>query len=129
MVNLASKHLLYSIIFIVSSSVWTLAEAGDCKKHIELHSAKYMANEYGQSEMWVLSNVKINLWEKETSKGKGKKVGSMMPSSRALIIEEGLEDYKVKSPLDKSIGWISKIQVSKTLYQDTDTREPCKNKK
>lgn len=95
------------------------------KKHIELHSAKYMANGYGQSEMWVLSNVKINFWKKETSKGKGKKI----PSSRALIIEESPEDYKVKSPHDKSIGWISKIQVSKTLYQDTDTREPCKDKK
>ena len=99
---------------------------GDCEKYIELHSAKYMGKEYGQSEMWVLSNVKINLWEKETPKGKGKKVGSMIPGSRALIIEEGADDYKVKSPLDGSIGWINKMQVSRTLYQDKETRKPCK---
>lgn len=120
-----SKLHLYLVALIIGLLIGNYAVAGDCKKHIELHSAQYMANEYGQSEMWVLSNVKINLWEKETPKGKGKKVGSMIPGSRALIIEEGSEDYKVKSPLDKSIGWISKIQINRTLYQDTETRQPC----
>ena len=75
--------------------------------------------------MWVLNNVKINLWERASSKGKGKKVGQMLPGSRALILETSTGDYKVKSPLDKSVGWINKIQVKKILYQDTETRKAC----
>lgn len=102
--------------------------AGECKEHIELYSASYLAQEYGQSETWVLNNVKINLWGKPTHLGKGKKVGQMLPGSRALILQTSGEDYKVKSPLDKTEGWINKIQVLKTLYQDTETRESCNPK-
>jgi hypothetical protein len=102
--------------------------AGECKEHIELYSASYLAKEYGKSEMWVLNNVKINLWEKPTHLGKGKKIGQMLPGSRALILQTSGEDYKVRSPLDKSEGWINKIQVLKKLFQDTETRESCKPK-
>ncbi|NQU28025.1 MAG: hypothetical protein HQ528_07040 [Candidatus Marinimicrobia bacterium] len=109
------------ILLCISSNLF----AGDCKEHIALHSAAYLANEYGKSEMWVLSNVKINLWEKPSHLGKGKKVGQMYPGSRALILKTEKEDYQVKSPLDKSVGWVNKIQVSKTLFQDTKTREAC----
>lgn len=100
--------------------------ADECKDFIELHSAKYVANEYGESESWVLNNVKINLWEKQTSQGRGRKVGKLLPGSRALIIEIGPEDYKVKSPYDKSIGWVNEIQVSRVIKLDTKTYEPCK---
>ena len=110
------------IIFCVLSPV---SYAGDCKEHIELHSASYVANEYGESEMWVLQNIKINLWEKNTSQGKGRIVGKLLPGSRALIIQKGSEDYKVQSPYDKSIGWVNEVQVAKTLLQDTETRKPC----
>ena len=102
--------------------------AGECKKHIELHPAVYLAKEYGKSEMWVLNNVKINLWEKPTHLGKGRKVGQMLPGSRAIILLTAEEDYRVKSPLDKSIGWINRMQVMKTLFQDTETRRPCRPK-
>lgn len=78
--------------------------------------------------MWVLNNVKINLWEKPTHKGKGRIVGKMLPGSRAVIIESSADDFKVKSPLDKSVGWVNKIQVKTTLYQDTETRKPCSPK-
>ncbi len=105
-----------------------LALSGECKKHIELQSAAYLSKEYGKNEMWVLNNVKINLWEKPSHKGKGRKVGQMLPGSRAVIIESSTDDYKVKSPLDKSVGWINKVQVKKTLYQDTETRKPCSSK-
>ena len=50
----------------------------------------------------------------------------MYPGSRALLLNKGKDDYKVKSPLDKSIGWVNKMQVKKTLWQDTETREACK---
>jgi hypothetical protein len=97
----------------------------DCREHIELHSASYIANEYGESEFWVLENRKIYLWEKLTSQGKGKVVGKMLIGSRALILEKSGEDYKVQSPLDKSIGWVNEVQVARTLLQNTETREPC----
>jgi len=96
-----------------------------CQLHIELQSAQTMAKEYGKSEMWVLQNVKINIWEKSTPDGKGRPVGKMIPGSRAVILEEGPDDYKVQSPLDKSIGWINKMHVARTLKQDVETREPC----
>lgn len=92
-----------------------VAFSGKCKKHIELHSAAYLSKEYGKNEMWVLNNAKINLWEKPSHKGKGRKVGQMLPGSRAVILESSADDYKVKSPLDKSVRWINKVQVKKIV--------------
>ena len=89
---------------------------------------KELAKEYGRTETWVVQNVKVYLWEKPTPEGKGKKVGKMLPGSRALILEDGKEDFRVKSPLDQSVGWVNKIQVKRTLFQDTETRKPCKRK-
>mgnify|MGYP001349805353 CR=1 FL=1 len=105
-----------------------VAFSGECKEYIELHSAAYLSKEYGKNEMWVLNNVKINLWEKPSHNGKGKKVGQMLPGSRAVILESSADDFRVMSPLDKSVGWINKVQVRKTLYQDTETRKPCSPK-
>ena len=113
------------VIFCILLGTTLIVFAGDCKNFIELHSAKYLANEYGRSESWVLNNVRIKLWEKQTPHEKGRKVGELLPGSRALIIEIGSEDYKVKSPYDKSIGWVNKIQVRRVIKLDTETYEPC----
>ena len=94
-----------------------------CEKHIELHDGKFWANELGKSEMWVLANHRINLWQKPRP-DKGRKVGEMRVGSRALILEEKAEDYRVEGPLDAS-GWVNKIQVANTLYQRVKTFEPC----
>jgi len=64
----------------------------DCKTHIELYSAHYLAGQLGKSEAWVDANYKINVWEKESSKGKGRVVGHMLPGSRALVLQVGPED-------------------------------------
>ena len=101
------------------------ASAGECKEHIELHGGAYWAKELGKPEMWVLANHHINLWQ-NPSPNKGKAVGKMRVGSRASIIESRLEDYRVKSPLDGSVGWVGKIQVSRTLWQDTETFRTCK---
>lgn len=97
----------------------------DCKPHVELLSAEELAREYGKETMWILNNVKINLWEKTTPQGKGRRVGEMLPGSRAVIVEQATEDYKVQSPLDNSVGWVNKLQVSRTLRQNVKTRLPC----
>lgn len=96
-----------------------------CRKHIELVSAREVAAEAGTTEEWVVRNYRVNIWARPTPQGKGRKVGAMLPGSRAVILEEGPEDYRVRSPLDQSVGWVSKIQVKRTLYQDVETREPC----
>lgn len=122
--SIMNNLFLFSIALLM---VWipTIIFAGECKEHIELHSAAYLTKEYGKSEMWVLNNVKINLWKKPTHLGKGRKAGHMLPGSRAIIHQTSKEDCEVKSPLDKSIGWINKVQLMKTLFQDTETRKTC----
>ncbi len=98
-----------------------------CQKVIVLHPAEYIADQYGKSVKWIYaSGKKINIWQKPTSRGKGKKVGEMRIGSHARIILERSDDYKIVSPLDKSIGWVNKIQVSRTQYQDSLTHEICK---
>ena len=100
------------------------AEQATCEKHIELHDAKFWAKELGESEMRVLANHRINLWQNPRP-SKGQKVGEMLVGARALILEEKAEDYRVKSPLDASVGWVSKIQVAHTRYRRVETFEPC----
>ena len=98
----------------------------DCVEYIECLSAKEVAEEYGRTEDWVSANYKINIWEKTTENGKGGMVGEIKFGSRALIIDREGEDYKVLSPINKLIGWVNGIHISKTLYQDPKTLEKCK---
>lgn len=102
----------------------SVAQLG-CQDHIELKSAAHWAAELGQSETVVLATHRINLWE-SPSPSKGRAVGKMLPGSRAVILERRPDDYRVQSPLDQSIGWVSTIQVERTLSQDVATREACK---
>ena len=111
-------------VFLMSVVLLPSVAGAECKKHIELLSAAEVASEIQQSEMWVVQNWKVNLWSNQ-SPNKFPQVGLMRPGSRAVIIEEGANDYKVRSPLDKSEGWVSKIQVKRTLMQDTETFTPC----
>ena len=107
----------------VSNTIKRL-ENSDCAEFIELLSAKEVAQEYGETEQWVVANHKVNVW-KNSGSNRFPKVGELRPGSRALIIEKLPNVYKIKSPLDKSIGYISKIQVKKTLYQHPKKFEPC----
>jgi hypothetical protein len=112
------------ILFFISLMSFSSLAVGECKNHIELLSAAEIASEFQKSELWVVQNWKINLWASQ-SPNKGSQVGQMRPGSRAVILEEGVDDYKVRSPLDKSEGWVSKIQVKRTLKQDSETFTPC----
>ena len=53
-------------------------------------------------------------------------VGKMHPGSRALILKRSGGDYKVLSPLDNSVGWVSGVQVDRVRKYDVQTRKPCK---
>ena len=99
---------------------------GKCQEVVVLHSASYVAEQYGKNVKWIYaSGKKINLWSKPSMMGKGKKVGEMLVGSRAKIVDKRKDDYKVVSPLDKSMGWIGKVQVNRTQYQDSETNEKC----
>lgn len=93
-------------------------------EHIELSGATSWARELGKSEMWVLEHHRINLWE-NPAMPRGRKVGEMQVGSRALILEDRDHAYRVKSPLDGSVGWVSRIQVERALWQDVNTRKAC----
>jgi len=97
----------------------------DCAEFIVCLSAKRIAKEYGRTEMWALQNYKVNVWERTSANGKGKRVGEMLCGSRARIIDRSGEDYQILSPLDNSIGWVNKIQIEYTIYQNPNTYEDC----
>lgn len=116
----------------------SFASGGECKEHIELHSATHTANEFGdgRSEMYVLQNYKINLWPHHPPYNWGPEfmvAGKMIPGSRAIIFEKYYDknklgfdvSYKVQSPFDNSIGWVNKVQVARTLFLNTKTNEAC----
>lgn len=118
------KILIIALALLVVLTITTPAQA-KCKKHIVLHPASVIAQEYGISVMQA-TGMELNVWEKSNAEGKGRVVGKIRVGSHALILKEGKNSYKIKSPLDKSVGWISKIQVARTLTQDTVTRKACK---
>jgi hypothetical protein len=102
----------------------TLVVLTGCQPHIEVHDSAFWAKELGQSELWVQQNHRITLWER-AGDDRGKKTGELLAGSRAVILEERSDSFRVRSPLDKSEGWISAIQVARRLRQNVETRESC----
>ena len=98
----------------------------DCVEFIALLSAAEVGKDLGKTEDWVLRNYQVRLWEKHSSKGKGRPVGKMFAGSHARLIRREGDDYFVQSPLDKSKGWVSGIQVSRTIKKNPITLELCK---
>ena len=95
----------------------------DCVEVIRCLSPKAVAAEAGMSEMWAIRNYQVTVWEKPNHLGKGRRVGDMRCGSRAMILDKSKGDYKIISPLDKSIGWVNEIQIEGTSFQHPLTRE------
>lgn len=115
--------------FLFFSTFQTASAAeSPCKEFIETRSTKELAKQLGKPQKWVAENYRINLLDKEpgTGKGKGKVVGKLRPGSRAEVLKAGANDYQVKSPLDGSVGWISRSQVRCTLLLDKKTLKLCR---
>ena len=51
----------------------------------------------------------------------------MYPGSNALLLERSGDDFKIVSPLDRSIGWVNRVQVQRTLYLNPNTKERCRD--
>jgi hypothetical protein len=104
----------------------SVEEPDGCAEHVELFSAARWASELAQPETWVVDNYRIKLWSQSGATGsKGRAVGELLPGSRALILAREPGGFKVKSPLDGSVGWLGEIQVARTRWQDTQTRASC----
>lgn len=99
---------------------------GTCRQFVELVSSAAVADELGKTEAEVKDYYKINLWAKTSEQGKFPKVGEAMPGSNALLLATSGEDYKVKSQLDGSVGWVNRIQVKGVRTLDDRTFMPCK---
>ncbi len=113
------------LFVILAVLLFAVAAQAECKKHVELLSTDYWVKNEGMTVQQA-HRYKLNIWEKSNAQGKGRVVGKIRVGSRALILAEGKDSYKILSPLDKSIGWISKIQVAGTRMQDTVTRRRCR---
>ena len=50
----------------------------------------------------------------------------MYAGSNARLIRRSGSDYYVQSPLDKSKGWVSDVQVHKIVKRNPITFEKCK---
>lgn len=98
---------------------------GKCRQFVELVSAALVAQELGTTESAVANNYKITLWAKTSAQGKHPKAGEALPGSKALLLATSGEDYKVKSQLDGSVGWVNKIQVTGVRSLDDRTFMPC----
>ncbi len=119
---------LFAISAFLLSSLpsMTLASDTGCKEFIETRSAKQLAKELKKPEKWVQANYRIKLFARETNKGKGKVVGKLSPGSRAEILKVGADNYQVKSPIDGSVGWISRAEVRHILLLDSQTLKLCR---
>lgn len=113
-------------VWLFSLPAMTFASDTGCREFIETRSAKQISKELGKPKKWVMGNYKINLFDRETGRKKGKVVGKLLPGSRAEILKAGAQDYQVKSPVDGSVGWISRAQVRHTLLLDSKTFKPCR---
>ena len=100
------------------------ARVTGCQPHIEVHNAAHWAKELGTTEAAAQTNHRINLWNRPSGRERAV-VGYLLVGSRAVILDEMPDAYRVQSPADKSDGWLSKIQVARTLKQDVETRRPC----
>ena len=98
----------------------------DCIEYIELLSVKDIAKEYEKTEEWISENHIVYLWKETSEDGKGQMAGYMRVATRATILDEIDEDYKVQSPIGDLIGWVNKIQVSKTIFLNPSTLVECK---
>lgn len=120
----AGTLIVAAVLVVATGRRIDAAPAPDCRKHVELKGGAFWAKELGQPELVVLEHHRINLWERPGA-DRGKVVGKMRVGSHAVILEETKDAYRVRSPLDKSVGWVSRIQTERTLYQDVTTFEPC----
>lgn len=98
----------------------------DCVEYVALWSAGEVAAKIGKDRKWVFLNYTVDIWDNPPSIEKGNVVSKLRASSYARILEKGVKDYKVESPIDKSVGWLSKKHVKTISWKNPETNKLCK---
>lgn len=87
--------------------------AARCKLHGLLNSSEYRPTD------------RINFWQRADRDRRGSVTGRAIPGSWCLVLDETGDAVKVRSPLDQSEGWVSRMQFDRFAKRDTQTREFC----
>ncbi len=98
----------------------------DCVEFVALWPAGDIAKKIGKDKKWVFLNYRVDIWDTPPSEQKGSVVSKLRASSYARIIEKRDEDYKVESPIDKTVGWLSKEHVKTISWKNPKTKKLCK---
>ena len=95
-----------------------------CQPHIEVHAGEHWAEQLGRPVWAVLQDHRVALWA-APGPSPGNRVGELRVGARALIIGEAEDAYRVRNPLDGTVGWVSKNDVARTQARDVDSLQPC----
>ncbi len=77
-----------------------------------LYPDEYLSSVYSKSKCRdTLHTRKITLWDQPSSFSGARKIGEIVPGTITNIIEKYENYYKVSSPLDGTVGWISQKQA------------------
>lgn len=98
----------------------------DCVEFVALWPAGDIAKKIGKDKKWVFLNYRVDIWDTPPSEQKGSVVSKLRASSYARIIEKRDEYYKVESPIDKTLGWLSKEHVKTISWKNPKTKKLCK---
>jgi len=97
----------------------------NCVKFVALWDSQTIADEIGESKRWVFRNYTVDVWDKNTSNKGKNKITKLRASSYAELLGFNGEDYLIKSPTDKKIGWINKKHVKTFSMKNRITRKLC----
>ena len=98
----------------------------DCVEFVALWSAADIAEKIGKDKKWVFLNYTVDLLNMPPSEGEGEVLSKLRASSYAQIIEKRSNEYKVQSPADKAVGWISSEHVKTISWKNPKTKKLCK---
>ena len=97
----------------------------NCVRFVALWDSETIAQKIGKSKRWVFRNYTVDVWDRNTSNNKKKKVTQLRASSYAEILDFNEDHYLVKAPMDGKIGWINKSHVKTISIKNKLTRKLC----
>ena len=95
-----------------------------CQNHVATHDARFMAEQLGISEREVPTRYGVNLWASPPPEGR-RVASQLIPGAQALIVEEQEDAYRVRNPVDQTVGWVGRREVARTVRLDVATLQPC----
>ncbi len=97
----------------------------NCVKFVALWDSETISKEIGKTKKWVFLNYTVNIWDNPSSYQKRTKLTQLRASSYAELLDFNGEDYLVKAPMDKKIGWLNKKHVKGFALKNRETKKLC----